>query len=160
MSDSPWFRWTSNALSDLGVSGISAFFFNNALILGGIFAFIFSIGLIKTLSNKIGAYILGVSSLALIAAGIFPETIFVLHYISSAAFFVLLTIALFIIGITLKQDRFEQNMGVAAIVFALFAISSPIFLKFLNGIAIPEAIACFPAFFWCMTYGLRMTIKA
>ena len=32
---SPWFKWTNNALSDLGAEGISAFFFNNTLIFGG-----------------------------------------------------------------------------------------------------------------------------
>jgi len=102
----PWFRWTNNALSELGVEGISAFFFNNGIILGGIFAFIFSLGLVKILSNKIGAYLLAVSSLALIGAGLFPITVFELHYVSSAAFFVLLTAALFIIGITMKHGQF------------------------------------------------------
>lgn len=158
MSGGSWFRWTHNALSDLGIEGISAFFFNNGIILGGILAFVFSLGLAKTLSNKTGAYLLAISSLALIGAGVFPKTIFALHYVSSAAFFVLLTIALFTIGITMKHDQFDKALGVAAIIFALFACSSPIFLTFLNGIAIPEAIVCFPAFLWCMTYGLKMII--
>ena len=61
MSDAPWFRWTHNALSDLGLEGVSAFFFNNGMIFGGILAFVFSIGLSKTLSNKTGAYILAIS---------------------------------------------------------------------------------------------------
>ena len=160
MSDSPWFKWTNNALSDLGVEGLSALFFNNSLIFGGILAFIFSLGLAIILSKKTGTYILAISSLALIGAGLFPKTVFILHYISSSAFFVLLTIALFIIGLTLRKGRFEQRMGAAAILLALFAISSPILLNFLNGIAIPEAIVCFPALIWCMTYGLKMTITA
>ena len=160
MSDSPWFKWTNNALSDLGVEGLSALFFNNSLIFGGILAFIFSIGLAIILSNKTGAYILAISSLALIGAGLFPKTVFILHYISSSAFFVLITIALFIIGLTMRKGRFEQRMGAAAVLLAIFAISSPILLNFLNGIAIPEAIVCFPAFIWCMAYGLKMTITA
>ena len=49
---SPWFKWTNNALSDLGAEGISAFFFNNTLIFDGLLALIFSIGLIKILSIK------------------------------------------------------------------------------------------------------------
>jgi hypothetical membrane protein len=159
MSDSPWFRWTHNALSDLGVEGLSAFFFNNGIILGGLLAFVFSIGLAKRLSKKTGAYILAASSLGLIGAGLFPKTVFILHYISSAAFFVLLTLALFIIGITMRRDQFEKKLGIVAIVFALFACSSPVFQNFLNGIAIPEAIVCFPAFLWCMIYGVKMTIK-
>ena len=53
ISYSPWFKWTHNALSDLGVKGISALIFNNGLIFGGLLAFIFSIGLIKILSNPL-----------------------------------------------------------------------------------------------------------
>lgn len=93
--EAPWFRWTHNALSDRGVEGASAVFFNNGIILGGLLAVIFSLGLAKTLSNKIGPYLLAISSLALIAAGLFPQTVFTLHYVSSSVFFVFLTIALF-----------------------------------------------------------------
>ena len=160
MSGSPWFEWTKNALSDLGVEGISAFFFNNGLILGGIFTFIFSIGLAKMLSKKTGAYILAVSSLALIGVGLFPKTIFVLHYFSSATFFILLTLALLLIGLSMKKEHFEPSIATVAIAFALFALSSPLFLSILDGVAVPEAIACFPAFIWCMTYGFKMTITA
>lgn len=159
MSGSPWFEWTKNALSDLGVEGISAFFFNNGLILGGIFTFVFSLGLAKMLSKKTGAYILAISSLALIGVGLFPKTIFIIHYLSSAIFFILLTLALLFIGLSMKKDNFEQNLGTVAIAFALFAFSSPLFLSFLDGVAVPEAIVCFPAFIWCMTFGFKMTIS-
>ena len=160
MSGSPWFEWTKNALSDLGVEGISAFFFNNGLIMGGIFTFIFSLGLAKMFLKKTGAYILAVSSLALIGVGLFPKTIFVLHYFSSATFFILLTLSLLLIGLSMKKEHFEQNMGTIAIVFAIFAFSSPLFLSILEGVAVPEAIVCFPAFIWCMTIGFKMTITA
>jgi hypothetical membrane protein len=153
----PWFRWTNNALSDLGVEGLPAFFFNNGLVVGGLLAFVFSIGLTKILSNKIGAYALAISSLALIGAGLFPLTLFTAHYISSVAFFVFLTLALFILGVTMRREQPKHSMGVIAIIFALFACSAPIFQQALNGIAIPEAIVCFPAFIWCMTYGYKMT---
>jgi hypothetical membrane protein len=156
MFGAPWFKWTNNALSDLGVGGISAFFFNNGLVIGGILAFIFSIGLIKILSNKIGGYALAVSSLALICVGLFPITIFELHYVSSVTFFAFLVLALFIVGVTLVKEQPKHGLGVIAIIFALLACSSPIFLNTLSGIAIPEAIVCFPAFIWCMTYGYKM----
>ena len=87
ISYSPWFRWTKHALSDLGVEGISALFFNSGMIIGGILVLIFSLGLIKTLSNKTGAYILSLSSLSLFGIGIFPETVYTIHFITSAAFF-------------------------------------------------------------------------
>ncbi len=156
---SPWFKWTNNALSDLGVKGISALIFNNGLIFGGLLAFIFSIGLIKILSNKIGPYILAISSLALIGAGLFPITMYTLHYIMSAIFFGSLTIGLLIIGITMKYNQFDQNMGNAAIMIALLAFITPVTLYFSHGIAIPEMIICFLAFLWCMFYGVKITLK-
>jgi hypothetical membrane protein len=143
----------------LGVRENVAALFNYGLLAGGIFSFIFSIGLAKILSKKIGAYTLAVSSLALIGVGFFPETIFTLHYFTSATFFVFLALSLFIIGSTIKQNQFEQNMGAIALVFSLFAFASPIFLLFFNGVAIPEALAWFPALFWCMTYGAKMAVS-
>jgi len=157
ISQSPWFRWTDHALSDLGVEGISAFLFNNGIILSGILAFVFSLGLIKELSNKAGAYLFSLSSLALIGIGIWPENIDTLHSITSAAFFVLIALFLIVTGFTIKQDQFERSMGSLAIIFAVLAIGSTAFLIFWKGIAIPESFSCFPAFVWCMIFGIKMT---
>lgn len=156
---SPWFRWTNNALSDLGAEGVSALFFNYGLMFSGFLAFIFSIGIIKILSIKIGGYSLAISSLALIGVGIFPITIFNLHYIASAIFFISMTIGLLIIGITMKHNHFDRNMGNAAITIALVAFISPVTLYFFKGIAIPEMIICFFIFIWYMSYGLKLSIK-
>jgi hypothetical membrane protein len=154
---SPWFTWTQHALSDLGIQPNIAVVFNYGLILGGILALIFSLGLIQILSYKIGAYLLALSSLALIGIGVFPETIFVLHFLTSASFFVLLTIALLIIGLTSKKNSFEHKIGTVALVLALIAISSIVFLFHFEGIAIAEAFSCFPAFIWCSIVGIQMT---
>ena len=159
ISGSPWFSWTQHALSDLGIGGISAFIFNNVLIFGGIFSLVFSIGLAKTLSNNLGTYLLAISSIALIGTGLFPKTIFLPHYISSITFFATLTLALFIIGFTMKETKFEYRLGIAAIFFAIIACTSPIFLNFLKGIAVPEAVVCFPAFLWFFTYGIKIILN-
>jgi hypothetical membrane protein len=113
--------------------------------------------LIKIISNKIGAYILSLSSLALIGIGLFPETVFPIHFIISASFFILLALSMLIIGLKIKQDQFERDMGLLATIFAILAISSTVFLLILEGVAIPESISCFPAFIWCMIYGIKMT---
>ena len=154
---SPWFNWTQHALSDLGVNEPSAVFFNYGMVLGGILAFIFSLGLIQMLSKKLGAYILTLSSFALIGIGLFPETLFPLHFITSASFFVLLISAFLLIGLRVKQDRFNRSMGLFALLFVTIAVCSTFFLFCLPGIAIPEALSCFPAFFWCMVVGIKMT---
>ena len=157
ISRSPWFDWTNNALSDMGIKENVSLIFNGGFILAGIFSFIFSLGLVKILSKKIGAYVLAASSLALIFIGIFPENIFTLHYIASATFFITIFFSLFIFGITIKKDRFEKNMALISFIFALTALASAGFLIFLKGIAIPEAFACFPGLIWCSTFGIKMS---
>jgi hypothetical membrane protein len=157
LAASPWFTWTQHALSDLGIQEDTAAVFNYGMIVGGILSFIFSLGLIRILSKKIGAYILLVSSLALIGIGLFPETLFGLHFVTSASFFMLLTLAFLIIGLTIKQNHFERSVGSLAFIFALIAIGSTVFLIQLEGIAIPEALSCFPAFIWCLIVGVKMT---
>ena len=160
ISYSPWFKWTHNALSDLGVEGISALFFNSGMIFGGMLALFFSIGLMKILSNKIGAYTLGLSAVALIGIGVFPENINLPHFIASAAFFILVTLSLIILAMTIKKDKFEKSMAGLATIFAMVALSSGLLLLPFEGIAIPESVVCFPAFIWCMIYGLKMTFFA
>ncbi len=157
LASSPWFTWTQHALSDLGIQENTAVLFNNGMILGGILILIFSLGLIKILTRKIGAYLLALSSLGLIGIGLFPETIFTLHFFTSASFFVLLTFALLIIGVTSIQNSYGKTMGILALVLAIIAISSTVFLFHMDGIAITEALSCFPAFIWCLLVGIKMT---
>ena len=159
ISVAPWFEWRNNALSDLGVRGVSAFFFNNGLIIGGFFIFIFSICLMRLLKNKFGSYLLLGSSISLVGIGIFPETIFILHYLTSAAFFILLTIAMLIIGITMNSNDSYKILGAIALFFSIIALMSPLTISYFNGIAIPEAIACFPAFLWCMFFGVKIIVE-
>lgn len=159
LASSPWFTWTEHALSDLGVSKNTALLFNYGMITGGILTFIFSLGLIKVLSMKTGAYLLLLSSFALIGIGVFPETVSVLHFFTSASFFVILTVAFLVIGVTIKQNHFEKSIGLLAFAFALTAIVSSVFLFQLKGIALPEAFSCFPAFVWCFIVGIKMTFS-
>jgi len=154
---SPWFIWTDHALSDLGVQGNTTALFNYGMIAGGVLACIFSLGLIRVLRRKIGGYALLFSSVALVGIGLFPETVFVLHFFTSATFFVMLTVALFLLGITMLKDPFERLVGLLALSFAGTAMISVFFLFPLKGIALPEAFSCFPAFIWCFIVGAKMT---
>jgi hypothetical membrane protein len=154
---SPWFVWTDHALSDLGVQSSTAALFNNGMIVGGVLAFIFSLGLITVLSRKLGGYVLMFSSLALIGVGLFPETVFALHFFTSAMFFVTLTVALLLLGITMQKDPFKRPVGLLALACAVVAIASAFFLFPLKGIALPEAFSCFPGFVWCFIVGVKMT---
>ncbi|MCX6661969.1 MAG: DUF998 domain-containing protein [Euryarchaeota archaeon] len=157
IASSPWFTWTQHAFSDLGIQENTAALFNYGMIFGGILVLVFSFGLMKILSKKLGAYVLALSSLALIGIGVFPETIFTLHFLTSASFFVLLVIALLTIGLTSRFSSFERNIGLLAIVLVIIAIGSTVFLFHFDGIAITEALSCFPAFIWCSIVGIKMT---
>jgi len=157
IATSPWFTWTDHALSDFGVQQTTAALFNNGMIIGGFLAFVFSLGLRKVLSSKIGASLLMVSALAMIGIGVFPQSLFVMHFLTSASFFVILTVALLIIGVTIKKDGFERIMGVLALLCAVVAMSSSLFLFQLKGIALSEALTCFPSFVWCLIVGVKMT---
>ena len=60
----------------------------------------------------------------------------------------------------------EQKKSIAffgrmifAIVLALIACTSPIFLNFFEDVAIPEAIVCFLGFLLVLTYRFKMIIK-
>jgi len=158
MVHAPWFIWIQNALSDLGVESASALLFNCGMVIGGVLLLVFSLGLARIISNKIGAHILSLSALALIGIGLFPETIFPTHFIISASFFILLAISLLVIGLGAKQDPFERRMGAFAVLFAVLAISSTTFLLIFEGVAISESLSCFPAFLWCMLYGIKMAL--
>jgi hypothetical membrane protein len=156
LASSPWFDWTHHALSDLGISATSAAFFNYGMVLGGILLFVFSLGLLQVLSKKMGAYLFILSSCTLMGIGVFNETLFPLHFVTSASFFILLTSSLFFIGVTAKQDTIGLKMGLLSLLFSLVAVCSTIFFFYAPGIAIPEALSCFPAFFWCMVVGFKM----
>ncbi len=158
IASSPWFTWTDHALSDLGVQENTAVLFNYGMIFGGFLAFVFSLGLRKVFSNKTGVYLLMISSCAMVGIGIFPQSLFVLHFITSASFFVILTFALLIIGITIRKNRFEKMTGSLALLFALLAMSSSVFLFQLKGIALSEALSCFPSFVWCLIVGVKMAL--
>ncbi len=157
LMSSPWFVWTEHALSDLGVRSNTAALVNNGMIVGGLLASVFSLGLIKILSRKIGGYVLFFSSLALVGIGMFPETVYVLHFFTSSMFFVALTVALLLLGITMHKDSFGKPLGILAITLACIAMTSAFFLFPFKGIALPEAFSCFPAFVWCSIVGAKMT---
>lgn len=140
---SPWFKWTENALSDLGVYDNTAVLFNSSLIFCGVLTFIFALGLRKFfgahLLGRVGAVTFILATIALCGIGIFPENVGALHFYLSIAFFVLLPISLFHLGFALIKERAEPKLGI--IIIALSICSAVVWLAPKNGVAIPEIIA-------------------
>jgi len=159
----PEFSWTGNALSDLGVQeGVTAVLFNSGLIFSGILALIFASGLLIFLYNKllgrIGAFILVLGALALIAIGIFPENVKPTHYYVSVAFFVLLLIAMLVIGATfllmakVKMGLFTFLAAIVAVV--VWVIQFPV--RFIPSVAVPETVSALLASMWSIVLGFKM----
>lgn len=158
ISHSPWFSWTENALSDLGVQGISATLFNSSLILGGLLTLVFAVGLRETLKNQpigqIGSLLFILDAIALSAIGVFPETTGVLHFYVSVAFFVLLPLSLFLIGGAMIKEGKSRNLGLLSVLAGAAAIGVWTFP--MRGVAIPEALSALSASTWSMVLGFKL----
>ncbi len=156
ISISPWFSWTENALSDLGVSGSAAPLFNTALIVGGTLLIIFAIGLWKILQGRltqIGILLLLLDGTALSAIGIFPETAGQIHFYVSLAFFMLLTLSILFLGLAHILEIHNTILGILGVLLSLLSISIWFFPW--QGIAIPEAAAYLSGATWWIMISSR-----
>ena len=158
ISLSPWFNWTENALSDLGVSGLASIVFNSSLIIAGILAVVFAFGLVKILPNrvpvKVGIGVLVLSATSLCCIGFFPETTRIIHYFFSLAFFILLGLSMLIIGLTTIVYSPRKPLGWFALLIGIWAFAPWIFEW--NGVAIPEFISALAGSTWAIVMSIRM----
>jgi hypothetical membrane protein len=163
ISSYPLFSWTNNALSDLGVKeGITAPLFNSGLIISGIFALVFAAGLLRLLPNslisRIGILIFIFAALALTAIGIFPENAKPMHYFASVAFFALFATAMLVVSAALLYAR-KLKTGLFTLVIAIVSIipwAIEFSIRFVPGVAIPEAISALAASVWSIILGISM----
>jgi hypothetical membrane protein len=156
---SPWFRWESNALSDLGVSE-AAPMFNGGLILGGILFLLFTIALRAHLPDskltRAGTTILLRGGISLALVGVFTLDFPVPHTIVAVGYFILVPVGLILIGLA-SPDRglrsFTVAMGVAALlaIFTLLGSGGE-----LIGIAIPEIAEASIIGAWVVVMGFRL----
>lgn len=158
----PPFSWTDNALSDLGVvEGAVSIIFNGGLMLSGILALAFAIGvqnyLNKGVIGKIGAFLFALDATALIAIGAFPEGT-APHYPASLAFFTLFPIAMLFIGAVLVKKN-EKPVAVFSFLAAFFSIVVWAFqytVGFGKGVAIPETLTSIALSAWVLVLGFKM----
>ena len=154
---SPWFNWFNNALSDLGVNE-AALIFNSGLIIGGILTTIFAIGLMQIFRKQvlgfIGAFTLVLSSISLCAIGIFPESAGRIHFYVSVAFFALLVISLFFIGVALVRKSSQRYFGFFSILAGLVAVAA--WAIPYEGVAIPEITASVAGSVWAIVLSIKI----
>jgi len=159
----PQFSWTENALSDLGVQeDVTAILFNSGLIIAGILALIFATGLFIFLREKmlgrIGAFVLILATMALIAIGVFPENVRPIHYYASVAFFVLFPISMLFIVATFS---FTGKVKMGLFTFVVAMVVAVVWIeyfstRFVSNDAIPETISALSASAWTIVVSFKM----
>jgi len=154
----PEFNWFTWALSDLGVHQ-AALIFNFGLIIGGILATIFAIGLMQTLRKQVlgllGTFTLILSTISLCAIGVFPESAGRIHLYVSISFFALLAISILIIGATLIWKASQRYLGLFSILTVIVAAMAAWAVPH-EGVAIPEMIAALAASVWSIVFGIKL----
>jgi hypothetical membrane protein len=160
----PEFSWTNNALSDLGIIvGVTGPVFNFGLCSSGLLVFVFVVfGLFNYLGNswigRIGTITFVATGVTLMGIGIFSENAVPYHYLLSVAFFVLLSISLFIIAAAFALKR-QTKMAAFTLLTGLFA-TTPWILQFMihyvSGVAIPEFVSALAGSAWIMVLSYKM----
>ena len=159
------FSWSSNALSDLGVSQV-ADIFNYSLILTGILVFIFAIGFVKAYAKGALFYlggillILGCGSLSLI--GVFTEDYGVLHLVVSVGYFILVPIGMILVGIAFRKMNIKARghasilAGVVALIVILGGMIFEWHLWLGLGFAVPEFVEAVVIAAWIVWMGVNL----
>ncbi len=159
---SPWFRWDTHALSELGVGEV-ALIFNSAVIIGGVLNFIFALGVRKYLSRRrvvrIGAALVMLSSVFLAFVGIFTLEYHFAHATVSLGYFVSAPIGFILIGLGTEKDTIRTSSIIAGIAALLAILILPIIflvVPFKVGFAVPEMVEALILAAWMVFMGVRL----
>jgi len=163
---SSWFRWDTNALSELGV-GDQAVLFNSAVILGGLLNLPFAAGLYRYLGgeriSRAGVLAILAGSVALLLVGVFTVDYLVLHAIVALGYFFLVPIGFLLIGFGSK-DSLLRIVSLACGTVALVAILVlPIVVAALHlkvGFAVPELAEALAVLVWTMLLSAVLVKKS
>ncbi|MCL5665807.1 MAG: DUF998 domain-containing protein [Candidatus Thermoplasmatota archaeon] len=164
---SPWFSWSKNALSDLGVHPYS-YIFNGSLIFEAAMNSVFIYVLYRTLRKKRGSLtLLFISGISLGLVGVFNENSpYDLHLIFALIYFIVFPIA--IILFVLRNDYFPGSISKISVVMAIIALAVIIVgilqvfsvLKISGvGLAVPETVEAILLGAWSATCSLNVYIR-
>jgi hypothetical membrane protein len=159
---SSWFRWDTNALSELGV-GEESGLFNSAVLLGGVLNFLFALGLRQYLNGeklvKTGAVSVIMSSVCLALVGIFTIDYHLMHGVAALGYFVLAPVGFLMIGFGTKESAIKK-LSVACGITALLAILvlpiTVLVLPFKVGFAVPELIEALVISAWTVFMSAKL----
>ena len=163
ISSSPWFSWTENNISVLGVEGSATTLFNSGLILTGVLSLIFAIGLGKSLLSSrpgqwgIASLVLG--SVAVSTMGIFPRIIDLPHNLASIAFFMFITLALLLIGFAAIAAS-QMIWGLLSIISGVLISTFELVPWPWSGGALPQLLSYLLWSLWTIVFGVRLLVKS
>ncbi|MBL7080780.1 DUF998 domain-containing protein [Candidatus Bathyarchaeota archaeon] len=154
ISTAPWFSWQGNALSDLGVEGLTAAIFNGGLVMTGSVMAVFSLSVYEfgkeDRLGKAGFALLLLACVLLMGIGVYPETAGRIHLQISVAFFVTLPVAIIVNSVYLIR---RGNRELGALGIAAGAVAIAIWTLPWDGVAIPEAVSAASAGVWSTATG-------
>ncbi|MBC8224198.1 DUF998 domain-containing protein [Candidatus Bathyarchaeota archaeon] len=154
ISTAPWFSWQGNALSDLGVEGLTAAIFNGGLVMTGSVMAVFSLSVYEfgkeDRLGKAGFALLLLACILLMGIGVYPETAGRIHLQVSVAFFVTLPVAIIVNSVYLMR---RGNRELGALGIAAGAVAIAIWTLPWDGVAIPEAVSAASAGVWSTATG-------
>jgi len=144
IASSPWFDWSSSALSDLGHSLRSgaAPLFNFGLVCGGFLAALYALVSMRRRA-RCSSWALAASGFALQLVGAFDEVYGLLHLAVSIAFFGSLGLALAIYALEVRS-----RVAAAALAVGLLAWVGYLAGVYRAGVAVPEWISSLAAAAW------------
>ena len=161
ITQSPWFSWHDNALSDMGVNTVAPLF-NGALLIGGLMYLVFVIGFLRwnglhSRLNKIAAVCLLAGAIGLFLVGVFTEDAGRIHYYVAATYFLATPLAYVLLGID-RLRRGQRLMGVLTIAAGLAAVFMIGFVPH-KRIAVPEILATIVLSAWTFSTGVQLLIE-
>ena len=163
---SSWFRWDTNALSELGV-GDQAVLFNSAVILGGLLNLPFAAGLYRYLGGeriaRAGVLAILAGSVALLLVGVFTVDYLVLHAIVALGYFFLVPIGFLLIGFGSKDSLLRivsLACGTVALVAILVLPIVVVALQLKVGFAVPELAEALAVLVWTMLLSAVLVKKS
>ena len=182
---SPWFEWTTHALSDLGVAQegrlisqfaqegdtqIATWTFNGGMIVAGLLIAIFVYSTRKTITDnlmsKIAYSLIFIGGINLALVGVFPYSVSdTIHLIVALIYFIFTPIGLIMIGVERRtRDKnfaiFSIGSGIVSLVViggaVLGILGTPIGTIYPEGVAIPEFIEAVILGLWICIAGIRV----
>jgi hypothetical membrane protein len=166
VSLSPWFSWSSNALSDLGVH-TDYFLFDGGLIIEAILNVVFVVGLYSKFRNAgIAVPLLIISGASLGLVGVFNENHHPFHLLFAMIYFLLFPIAIILFSVrTRKFSRPFSYYGIAVSIAALLSIMFGIGMVFGFlplpgvGLAVPEMAEAVLLSAWMIAAGAFLILS-